>query len=289
VSVSASVLRSVENVGNFFDQDVLVRSRRMPVVVEFWAPWCGPSRRLGPVLERLHQESSDAWALTRVNTDHHATLAATWGVSCLPVVKAFRDGKVASELVGSLPESRVRVWIEALLPGGTDSLLQQAVGEEEHGSSKDARLLYEAVLRRSPQNADAQLGLARLDTVDGQFEAALARLDRLCSDEQHRLRSAIARLRFHIHAQQEGGLEAAERRLLNDCDAASRFLMGTALTAEERYDEALAYFLDAIRRDRASFGEPGRRAMLLVFDILGDREPLADRYRSLLAMELYRA
>jgi putative thioredoxin len=271
-----------------FEASVLEESLRRPVVTHFWAPWCGPCLRLGPLLESLALEADGAWLLASVDTDHASGLAALWNVRCLPHVKAFRDRKAVAEFSGSLPPSRVRGWIEALLPGGLDALLARAATEEEKGALKDAAAIYASVLARSPRHPDALLGVARILVTEGRLSEAESALEMISVEERHRLRGPLARLRFLMRAAETGGVAEAELRLQERKDASSRFALGTALTAEGRYEEALGSFLDAIRQDARQFTEPGRRAMLLVFDILGERSPLAHHYRSLLAMEIYR-
>jgi putative thioredoxin len=237
-----------------FEQDVLERSNQLPVVVDFWAGWCAPCRQLTPVLEQAVNERAGKVALAKVDTEAEPRLAAAFRIQGIPAVKAFRDGRIASEFTGAQPPAVVARFLDALLPSEADALIA-AGGEQE----------LRRALELEPARADAGVALARILVARGEREDALAILSefpgsfaaeglaaRLRLEDDEQLRAAFAQL---DDGEQQRGLDA---------------LIG-----------AIADSPDAGRR------EDLRRAVVGVLDQLGVEHPLARESRRKLASALY--
>jgi putative thioredoxin len=272
-----------------FEREVLDRSEKTPVVVDFWAPWCGPCRTLGPILERLAEEHAGAFVLARVNVDENPGLAQAFQVRSIPAVKALRDRTLVAEFEGAQPESVVRRLLETVLPSAADVAAREGDQAAEAGDATRAEARWGAALALDTRHPRALLGLARLEAERGRDGAALELLERIgpgtpASAEADRL-AAVLRTR-----KEGAGDEAALRaRLAADPeDLEARLALGRLLAAREAHAEALEMLLDAVRRDPGYQDEAARRALLDIFSVLGAEHPLTQQYRSALARTLYR-
>jgi putative thioredoxin len=270
-----------------FQKEVLDESRERLVVVDFWAAWGGPCRTLGPILEQLAEEGKGKWRLAKVDVDANPALAQALQVRGIPSVKAVKDGAIVDEFTGALPESQVRAWLEPLLPGPELEWLSEAKREEAAGKLDEAVALYERVLSEKTRQGDALFGLARIEAARGDEARATRHLAMILPDDAPRLAEEIASLRLRLAG---GGIEEAQRQVRDDPeDLEAQVRLGRALAAADRHEEALETLLGVVRASpRVGPGEEARQAMLDVFGAIGARSPLADRYRSLMASELYR-
>ena len=155
-----------------FQKEVLEKSHETPVLVDFWAPWCGPCRVLGPVLEKLAGENGNAWTLAKLNTDENQEVSMQYGIRGIPAVKLFVDGQVVNEFTGALPEHSVRQWLAEALPSEGKKRLTQAEAALDANQPDVAELLLRAVLADEPDNTKARLLLAQVLAFSNPAEAA---------------------------------------------------------------------------------------------------------------------
>lgn len=264
-----------------FDEAVVARSRQVPVVVDFWATWCGPCRVLGPMLERLAAASEDRWELVKVDVDRNPQLAAQLGVQGIPTVIGFRDGRPAAQFTGAVPEAAVQRFLDELVPSELDLAAEQGRLLLEGGDEAGAESAWQAVLAGDPSHAEAGTGLAGLLIDRGEPAAALEVLARLAPTDEVRRLQAVARI-----GEASGDLERLAEEAADEDNPAARLAYGRALAAAGRHEEALEALLSVVSARAEDVSEQARQAMVDLFDMLGD-SPLVATYRRKLASALF--
>ena len=272
-----------------FQEIVIEGSRKTPVVMDFWAEWCGPCRTLKPILEKLAEEYQGKFILAKINADHNQDLAAQFGVRGIPSVKAVYNGEMLDEFSGALPEAEVRAFLDRIIPSPADALRAQAGAARSGGDSARAlQLLAEA------SKLDAANERVRLDAADillelGELDEAKRLLDSLSPatrmDDQ--AQQMLARLSFALGGQQ-GGDEASLREAIaaNPGDMTTRMQLANLLVAAGRHQEGLDELLEMVRIDRSWDDDAPRKTMLAVFNMLGGQGELVSTYRRKLASAL---
>ena len=272
-----------------FEAGVLQKSRELPVLVDFWADWCGPCRMLTPVLVRLAQAYDGKFLLAKVNTDVERALAARYGIRGLPTVKVFRNGEAVDEFVGVQPEANIRQLIERHLPRASEAPLQHAATAHAAGKTAKAVEILQQALASTPDDDTLKLKLAELHLEQSSLEDARKLLASLSAQvkAEPRARALLACTDFAMSAAMAPSAAELEQTIASDANnVQARAQLGALRVVAKDYEGALQQLLEIVRRDREFGNDSGRRQMLAVFDILGGKGPLVNRYRSLLSAVL---
>jgi len=253
-----------------FPADVIQESRKLPVLVDFWAPWCGPCKQLQPALEKVVAAAGGAVKLVKMNIDEHPAIAGQLGIQSIPAVIAFHNGQPVDGFMGAVPESQIRDFIQKLVGknGGQPQIaeaLAAARQAREAGDLQTAAGIFDAVLQEQPENVDAIAGLADLlfeagDTAGAEEVLARAPVDKL---EAAAIAAVRSKLDLAAKAAALGDPAALERRLAeNPGDHQARFDLAMIQNAEGKRQEAADNLLAIVKADR-SWNEDGARAQLL--------------------------
>lgn len=274
----------VATVQETFERDVIERSRTVPVVVDFWAEWCGPCRALGPILEGLAQEYAGRFVLVKAETEKVPDAANAFNVSSIPAVFAVVNGEPVDYFVGALPAEQIRGWLDRVFLAADVAKAQ----ELEPQDPVAAESLYRTLLEKLPNEAAVAIGLGRTLVAQKRWADAselLARLERrgFLEPDAERLRAAI-----ELQSSEKTDVESSRAAAAaSPGDLAKQLAYGQALAAAERYTEALEVFLAIVPRDRKGLGERARQWMVDIFRVLPGDSELVREYRRKLSSALY--
>ena len=276
--------------GAGFQQVVIDGSRERPVIVDFWAPWCGPCRALGPILEKLAAEYDGRFVLAKVNSDENPELSARYGVRGIPNVKAFVDGELVDEFSGALPESGVRQFLDRIVPSPADELRDEAL--TAYAANRDVDAALEILARAEalePANEDLRVDRAAFLADAGRADEARAALAALkpLTQMSDRVSALKAKLDLAQGAADAGGEDELVKRVAaNADDLDARMQLAHALAARHAYREALDQLLEIVQRDRAFGDDAGRKTMLKIFELIPGQPELVSEFRRKLARAL---
>ena len=277
-----------------FAADVLEASREVPVIVDFWAPWCGPCKQLGPVLEKAVSEAGGTVRLVKVNIDENPEIAQQLRIQSIPAVFAFKDGQPVDGFMGALPESQVKAFVGGLAGadhghGGAEhaeEVLAMAAEAFAAGDIGTAAQAYGHVLQDDPGNPKAVAGLAGCYLKSGDIERARTTLQLVrpdgASDEAIRAVEAELKLRESANQAPRGEIEVLRAKLAADAnDHQARFDLAQALDAGGDREAALEELLEIVKRDRKWNDDGARKHIVTLFEAMGPTDPrtLAARRR----------
>jgi len=268
-----------------FPQHVLEESKQRPVVVDFWAPWCGPCKSLKPILEKLSAEYGGKFLLAKINSDDNQELAARYGVRGIPSVKAFIDGEPVDEFSGALPEGEVRAFLDRLIPSPADELRAQADAARMAGDISGALQKLADASRIDPNHLGVRLDAAEIMLDLGEADEGRRLLAGVADAADPRVPQLKARLQF-LGAADEDVAALTARVAANENDLEARLKLANLLVAAGQYEAGMDQLLEIVRRDRGFGDDIGRKTLLSVFDLLGGGE-LVSRYRRQLSSLLY--
>jgi putative thioredoxin len=276
-----SVAKDVDTAA--FSQDVLQRSRELPVIVDFWAEWCQPCKVLSPALENVTEEGDGAFELVKVDVDANQELAQQYAVQGIPTVIAFRDGEEVSRFTGALPEAAVVDWVASVMPDDFDRMVDEARTARIDGDDSTAEQLYRQVLEARADHTEAGTSLAAMLIDRGETDDALIVLGRLARDAEVDRLQAAAR----VKAASGQDITALKDRVASEPDnGRARLELARALAAQAEYEPALDQLLAEVRR-KGELSDEARLAMLDIFELLGAEHPLTTTYRRQLGSALY--
>ncbi|MBF0335195.1 MAG: thioredoxin [Alphaproteobacteria bacterium] len=283
-----------------FMVDVIEASRKVPVIVDFWAPWCGPCKQLGPALEKLVLAARGAIRMVKINVDENQQLAAQMRIQSIPAVYAFKDGRPIDGFVGALPESQLKAFIQRVLaggaaPGGDEPTIEEVLAQANEilaeGDVATASTIYREILAEEPGNAIAAAGLLRCMMVAGDLEGAKAMLAGLSPElakapEIAQIRGALALA--EEAATKAGAATDLRRRLANDPnDHQARLDLAMAYFGAGEREAAVDELLEIVRRDRAWNEDAGRKQLVKLFEAFGHTDPLTVTARRRLSTLLF--
>ena len=292
MAAAESVVKETTTQG--FIKDVIEASKKQPVLVDFWAPWCGPCKQLTPILEKAVKAAKGKVKLAKMNIDEHPAIPGQMGIQSIPAVIAFSNGQPVDGFMGALPESQVMAFLERLTKGAVGAeerdLMKAADEALAAGDTAGAANLYGQLLTQDSGNVAALAGLARCYVLTGALEQAKQTLAMVPEGKRNETAVAAARAALEVAEQAKavGPIDELERKVAaNPLDHQARFDLATALNAKGKRNEAANHLLEIVKRDRKWNDDGARKQLVQFFEAWGFTDPSTVEGRKRLSSILF--
>ncbi len=272
-----------------FASQVIEASHQQPVLVDFWATWCGPCQSLMPILEQLAQSYQGKFLLAKVEIDSQQGLASQFGVRSVPTVKLVKNGQIVDEFTGALPESQIRSFLDKHIESEFDQLMQQALTLYQQGDSETAMAQMGQILQADPDNLKNKITYANILLREQHVDEAKKWLASLPAEasQDPQVQAMHAQLEFISIVENAPDMASLQQQLVNNPNnSEARYQLSAHAILQGQFELAFEQLLDLVKRDRQYQDDAGRKALLKLFDLLGDQHELVSSYRRKLAMAL---
>lgn len=263
-----------------FQKEVIEASFDKPVLVDFWAEWCGPCKMLGPVLERLAEKYKDQWKLVKLNTDLQQDIAVEYGIRGIPNCKLFSRGKVINEFTGALPEKAVEDWLRKSVPSKFADMIEKAELLLKEGKEEDAKIILEEVLKGDINNSDVKILLAKILVFSSPHEAKRLVESSDLSSENIDLANAIETITELLE-------KLKNKSSFPESVVKDLYIEAITKLSLKDFDLALEKFIEVIREDKSYDDEGARKACIAVFKYLGEDHEITLKHRRDFGSALY--